>query len=186
MAQAKGFGRRTASNTEPGKRNRIDREEQIPVPPSSSGDENQDRCQASTPVVSDNSSSSRVSPQAADPILEGFVQPACSLLLAHDYLAPITDDIALTTRTTTSRETKCIYESGCPTLALFIEHVRELWELTATERITHIQVMVTVKMYTGPVVRVTDISLDKLSQWDVVMKLAKQNDKMAMVIVEIR
>lgn len=179
LAQAKSFSRRIAYNTPPSKRIRTGHEEQIPVSPRTSDDEHQDRDQAPTPAVSDNLFLHPVT----DPIQENFAQPISSLAPAP--VAPIKYGISLMTRVITSREVRHICESECPTLALFLEQVRKLWNLTVIERITHIQIMITVKMGMAPMVQVIDIGLDKLSQWDLAMEIARQNDMMAVAIVEI-
>lgn len=179
LAQAKGFSRRIAYNTGPSKRIRTDHEKPTPVSPKTSDGEHQDRGQAST---SDNGPPSLFPHSVADPNREN---PACPLASHPAPVPPITYNIALVTRITTSRVARHIYQSECPTLALFLERVRILWNLTAIERITHVQIVAAVKVDTGPVVQVIDISLDKLPQWEIAMELARRNDNAVVVIVEI-
>lgn len=181
LAPAKSFSRRVAYNTEPTKRVRIEQT-------SDDDDDHQDGDQAPTPAVSDNMSSS------VDPIRE---IPAAQLapypIIPVAPVAPIApiapialvaDGIALMTRVVVSREARTIYESESPTLILFLEQVRKMWELEAIERITHVQIMVTVKMDMVAVVQAIDISLESHDQWGMAMRLARQNDKTAVVIVE--
>lgn len=164
-----------AYNTGPSKRIRTDHEKPTPVSPGTSDGEHQDRGQAST---SDNGPPSLFPHSVADPNRE-------NPLSSHPApVAPITYGIALVTRITTSRVVRYIHESGCPTLALFLERVHKLWNLTPIERITHVQIVVAVKVDTGPMVQVIDISLDRLPQWEMAMELARRNDN-AVVIVEI-
>lgn len=182
LAQAKGFSRRMmAYNTGPSKRIRTDHGKPTPVSPGTFDGEHQDRGQAST---SDNGPLSLFLHSVADPNREN---PTFSLfpLASHPApVAPITYGIALVTRITTSRVVRHIHESGCPTLTLFLEEVHKLWNLTPIERITHVQIVIAVKVDTGPMVQVIDISLDSLPQWEMAMKLARRSDN-AVVIVEI-
>lgn len=182
LAQAKGFSRRIAYNTGPSKRIRTDHEGPTPVSSNNSDGEHQDKGQAST---SDNGPPSLFPHSVADPNRES---PAFSLfpLASHPApVAPIAYGIALVTRIMTSRVVRHIYESECPTLALFLERVRKLWNLTTIERIAHVQIVVTVRVDTIPVVQVIDISLDRLPQWEMAMELARRNDNAVVVIVEI-
>lgn len=185
LAPAKSFSRRIAYNTEPSKRVRIEQT-------SDDDDDHQDRDQASTPAVSDNMSSS------VDPIREiPAAQLARSLapypIIPVAPVAPIapiapislvTDGIALMTRVVASREARTIYESESPTLILFLEQVRKMWQLEAIERITHVQIMVTVKVDMVAMIQAIDISLESHDQWGMAMRLARQNDKTAVIIVE--
>lgn len=98
---------------------------------------------------------------------------------------PIADDISLMTRITTSREARRIYEREASTFPLFLEQVRRQWKLAATERIIHVQVMITMKLDTNPMTQAIDINLENPSQWDVVMNLIRLHDKTGVVIVEI-